>query len=133
MQKMSVGIPVKLLHEGLGHAVTFELKTGDLYRGSLVGAEDNMNCMLESVTVTSRDGKVTQIEQVYIRGSQIRFAVFPDMLRHSPMFKLAQGSRGRGRVLGLGNQRRAMAMRARAGSALLTARRQRERAANEGR
>lgn len=30
-----LGIPVKLLHESLGHIVTVELKTGQLYRGKL--------------------------------------------------------------------------------------------------
>lgn len=31
----SLGVPVKLLHESLGHVVTVELKTGQLYRGKL--------------------------------------------------------------------------------------------------
>jgi small nuclear ribonucleoprotein D3 len=30
-----LGVPVKLLHESLGHTVTVELKTGQLYRGKL--------------------------------------------------------------------------------------------------
>jgi hypothetical protein len=30
-----LGVPVKLLHESLGHIVTVELKTGQLYRGKL--------------------------------------------------------------------------------------------------
>jgi hypothetical protein len=30
-----LGIPVKLLHESLGHIITVELKTGQLYRGKL--------------------------------------------------------------------------------------------------
>ena len=32
---MSIGVPVKLLHESLGHTITVELKTGQLYRGKL--------------------------------------------------------------------------------------------------
>jgi len=122
---MSVGIPVKLLYEGIGHTVTVEIKTGEVYRGHLVAAEDNMNCLLEGVTMTAKDGKVSQLEQGYVRGSQIRLIIFPDMLKHAPMFKLAQGAKGRGRGLGVGGQRRAMAMRARAGTALLSARRAR--------
>ena len=31
----TVGIPVKLLHEALGHTVTIELKGGTTYRGRL--------------------------------------------------------------------------------------------------
>merc|ERR1712124_78209 len=73
--------------EGIGHTVTCELKTGEMYRGHLMNCEDNMNAMLEGVTVTGRDGKVTNLEQVYLRGSQIRYFILPDMLRHAPLFK----------------------------------------------
>ncbi|OEH73804.1 small nuclear protein [Cyclospora cayetanensis] len=66
----SVGIPVKLLHEGLGHTITVETKSGSLYRGILENAEDNMNILVQGVTVTYKDGKVLNLEQVYIRGSQ---------------------------------------------------------------
>jgi hypothetical protein len=31
----TLGVPVKLLHEALGHVITVELKTGQLYRGKL--------------------------------------------------------------------------------------------------
>lgn len=31
----STGVPIKLLHEGEGHAVVVELKNGELYRGHL--------------------------------------------------------------------------------------------------
>ncbi|OLP85887.1 Small nuclear ribonucleoprotein Sm D3 [Symbiodinium microadriaticum] len=91
-----LGIPVKLLHEGIGHTVTCELKTGEMYRGHLMNCEDNMNAMLEGVTVTGRDGKVTNLEQVYLRGSQIRYFILPDMLRHAPMFKKKGRGAGRG-------------------------------------
>ncbi|RVW67460.1 Small nuclear ribonucleoprotein SmD3b [Vitis vinifera] len=40
----SLGIPVKLLHEAAGHVVTVELKSGELYRGSMIECEDNWNC-----------------------------------------------------------------------------------------
>ncbi len=33
------GVPVKLLHEALGHIITVELKTGQLYRGKLAEGE----------------------------------------------------------------------------------------------
>lgn len=50
----SLGIPVKLLHEAAGHIVTVELKSGELYRGSMVECEDNWNCQLESITFTAK-------------------------------------------------------------------------------
>lgn len=31
----NIGVPTKLLHESLGHIITVELKTGQVYRGKL--------------------------------------------------------------------------------------------------
>ncbi|KAM9194203.1 small nuclear ribonucleoprotein Sm D3 isoform 2-T2 [Dugong dugon] len=148
---MSIGVPIKVLHEAEGHIVTCETNTGEVYRGKLIEAEDNMNCQsprwdtgpaedallaassmdsnsasrarMSNITVTYRDGRVAQLEQVYIRGSKIRFLILPDMLKNAPMLKSMknknQGSgagrgkaailkaqvaaRGRGRGMGRGN------------------------------
>jgi small nuclear ribonucleoprotein D3 len=40
-----------------------------------------MNCQLSNVTVTYRDGRQAQLEYIYVRGSKIRFMIFPDMLK----------------------------------------------------
>ncbi|KAB2029833.1 hypothetical protein ERO13_D05G182500v2 [Gossypium hirsutum] len=82
-----LGIPVKLLHEGSGDVVTVELKSGELYRGSMIECEDNWNCQLDNITFTAKDGKVSQHEHVFIRGNKVRFMVIPDMLKNAPMFK----------------------------------------------
>lgn len=50
---------------------------------SLTTAEDNMNVQLKDITVTARDGRVSHLDQVYIRGSHVRFFIVPDMLRYS--------------------------------------------------
>uniref|UniRef100_A0A3B3CSK3 Small nuclear ribonucleoprotein Sm D3 n=1 Tax=Oryzias melastigma TaxID=30732 RepID=A0A3B3CSK3_ORYME len=84
---MSIGVPIKVLHEAEGHIVTCETNTGEVYRGKLIEAEDNMNCQMSNITVTYRDGRVAQLEQVYIRGSKIRFLILPDMLKNAPMLK----------------------------------------------
>ena len=84
---MSIGVPIKLLHEAEGHIVSIELKTGEIYRGNLVASEDNMNCQLENVQVTGRDGRPSALEAVYIRGSKVRFFILPDMLKNAPMFQ----------------------------------------------
>lgn len=106
MANAGLGVPVKLLHESLGHIITVELKTGQLYRGKLaegishstlvhdtrwltfllfIAAEDNLNISLKDITVTGRDGRVSQLDQVYIRGSMVRFFIVPDMLQNAPM------------------------------------------------
>lgn len=99
---MSIGVPIKILHEAEGHVITLESMTGEVYRGKLIEAEDNMNCQLTNCTVTARDGRVSQLEHVYIRGSKIRFLILPDMLKNAPMFKKmtqksSAGAAGRGK------------------------------------
>lgn len=106
---MSVGIPIKLLHEASPHIVTVELRMGDVYRGTLASVEDNMNVQLKRVTMTRRDGKVSNLEHVFIRGSKVRFFILPDILASAPMFKrveaLKEGrpleARGLGRGRGI--------------------------------
>jgi small nuclear ribonucleoprotein D3 len=56
----SAGVPVKLLHEAEGHPITVELRSSEIYRGTLEAAEDTMNCQLRNVVHTARDGRVTK-------------------------------------------------------------------------
>lgn len=108
---MSIGVPIKLIHECEGHVVTLELKSGEMYRGTLVEAEDNMNCELVNISFTvtrtfclappffphdffffffllqGKDGHKSHLERVFIRGSNVRFVIMPDMLANAPMFK----------------------------------------------
>eukprot|EP00793_Prasinoderma_coloniale_P005312 PRCOL_00004720-RA len=104
----SIGVPVKMLHEAEGHVVTCELKSGEAYRGTLIEAEDNWNVQIGTASCThrvsgrageavwasgagrarrARDGRITQLEHVFIRGSKIRWLVIPDMLKNAPLFK----------------------------------------------
>ncbi|OAF65944.1 hypothetical protein A3Q56_06333 [Intoshia linei] len=84
---MSVGIPIKVLHEAQGLTVTVETRINEVYRGKLVGAEDNMNVLMVDVSKTFRDGKVTHVDTIFIRGSKINFIILPGMLKNAPMFK----------------------------------------------
>ena len=109
---MSISVPIKLLHEAENHVVTIELKTNDMFRGYLMEAEDTMNVRLDDVKMTGRDGKVTHLDQLYLRGSQIKFIIVPDMLKNSPMFKkiknqtkaAKQANIAKGKVRGRGMQ-----------------------------
>ena len=79
-----------------------------------------MNCQMSGVTMTARDGRVSKLEQVYLRGSMIRFIILPESLKKAPMFKRLQtqlqksaeaegggrgGGRGRGGGYGRGRGR----------------------------
>ncbi|EKX53313.1 hypothetical protein GUITHDRAFT_84386 [Guillardia theta CCMP2712] len=110
---MSIGVPVKLLHEAESHIITVELKSGELYRGTLQEAEDNMNCNMTNVTMTGRDGSISTLEQVFIRGGLIRFVILPDILKNAPMFKRIDPKQGilRGKGVGIGRSTAARARR----------------------
>lgn len=44
----TIGVPTKLLQESLGHVITVELKTGQVYRGKLFEGEmgrDGRDCL----------------------------------------------------------------------------------------
>ena len=87
-----------ILFQAEGHIITCETITGEVYRGKLIEAEDNMNCQMTGVQVTYRDGRVANLENIYIRGSKIRFLILPHMLKNAPMFK--NMGRGRGAAAG---------------------------------
>jgi small nuclear ribonucleoprotein D3 len=103
---MGEGIPIRLLHEAVPHVVTVETRAGDVYRGTLSSAEDNMNVQLRRATRTHRDGRVTPLEHVFIRGSTVRLFVLPDILANAPMFQRVQalkdGNMAEARGLGRG-------------------------------
>lgn len=101
----SIGVPVKILHEAQGQTISIELKTGELFRGHLIHCEDNMNCQLSNIHYTSRDGRVSELEHAFIRGSKIRFFILPDMLKNAPMFKTMDPKVVKGKGLGIGRGR----------------------------
>ena len=45
--------------------------------------------------MTGKDGKQSKIEYIFIRGSQIRFIVMPEMLKNSPCLKVPEQRRPR--------------------------------------
>jgi small nuclear ribonucleoprotein D3 len=116
---MGEGIPIRLLHEAVPHVVTVETRSGDVFRGTLSSAEDNMNVQLRRVTLTHRDGRVSTLEHIFIRGSSVRFVVMPDILSNAPMFKRVQAVKdgNQSEALGLGRGRGYAANSAPAGGA----------------
>ena len=64
-----------------------KMKNGEIYRGLLLNAEDTMNMTLSDVVKTARNGQVSKIPTVYLRGSSVRFISLPDLLKNAPVFK----------------------------------------------
>ncbi|GKT33034.1 putative multi-domain containing protein [Aduncisulcus paluster] len=93
---MSDSKPIRLLNEAVGKRVDVELVTGEFYVGHLEEIEDNMNCRLTKITARDKDGRVYQMQYIFIRGSMIRFISVPDVLASSPLF-LRVGATGIGR------------------------------------
>jgi len=116
----TVGVPIKLLHEAEKHVVTVELKNGEIYKGLLAEAEDTMNCQmkegdhlstfkgtnrkyinlsliysLSTVIMTARDGRILRLENVFLRGAQIKFIVLPELLKNASILKKIQGMKAK--------------------------------------
>lgn len=89
----NVGVPVKLLFEAEGMKITVEMKNGEIYRGLLLSAEDTMNVSLSDVLRTARNGQISKLSNVYLRGSSIRFVVLPSLLKSAPLFQKVQSQK----------------------------------------
>jgi small nuclear ribonucleoprotein D3 len=49
-----------------------------------------MNVSLSDVIRTARNGQISKLPNVYLRGSSIRFIALPDLLKNAPVFKKVQ-------------------------------------------
>jgi small nuclear ribonucleoprotein D3 len=65
----------------------FQMKNGEIYRGLLLSAEETMNMSLSEVLRTARNGQISKLPSVYLRGSSIRFIALPDILKNAPVFQ----------------------------------------------
>ena len=63
------------------------MKSGEIYRGLLVSAEESMNMSLSDVLRTARNGQITKLTNVYLRGSSVRFIALPELLKNAPVFQ----------------------------------------------
>ena len=74
--------------ECISHLSIFvQMKNGEIYRGLLLSAEDTMNMSLSEVLRTARNGQITKLPNVYLRGSSIRFIALPEILKNAPVFQ----------------------------------------------
>lgn len=75
---------MKVLFDALHLDVSIEVATGEVYHGTVEELQNNMNVLLKNATKTTRGGKETKMDSVFVRGSNIVFFQLPDALQTSP-------------------------------------------------
>lgn len=94
---MNLGVPLKLLQEFLNRKITVEASCGEVYKGVLVDAEENMSLSLKDVSATLIDGRAQEMKAIYIKGSRIRLINLPETANDSiPNLTRPSFQRGRG-------------------------------------
>ncbi|KAH9411776.1 hypothetical protein HK407_03g05260 [Ordospora pajunii] len=80
---MVVSVPLRLLYESQGFAVSIETDSGCMYQGLLKEIDDCMNAELVDVSVLSKEG-LERKKEVFIRGSAIVLFALPPALKFAP-------------------------------------------------
>lgn len=91
------GVPEKLLREFVKKSVTVDTSTGELFVGTLVDVEENMNMSLANVKATFPSGVTTEMKSVYIKGSKVRYIGLPPEAKDSVRYLANQAAKSRGR------------------------------------
>jgi small nuclear ribonucleoprotein D3 len=82
---MCITSPVKFLYEAKPFIITIETKNEMKFRGKLVFLENNMNCFLENSMIQEKNGKIRNSRKIFIRGSEIKLVVLPEILKNLPL------------------------------------------------
>lgn len=75
---------LEVLKESRPFLICVETKGNVTFRGNLTFIEDNMNCILENVISIGSSGKISKFKSIFLRGSNIRIFILPDILRDTP-------------------------------------------------
>lgn len=87
--------------------VTIELKNGTIVSGTIVGVDISMNTHLKTVKMTLKGKNPVSLEQISLRGNNIRYFILPENLnldnllqdttiKPKPQKEISKGTRGRG-------------------------------------
>jgi small nuclear ribonucleoprotein D3 len=93
-KKRAVSIPLLVLRECKGETVTVELSNGETYEGQVGSAESTMSLYLTQVTKRAQDGRISRLQQVYIRGNQVVLVRLPSILHNFPLLQRIEENAG---------------------------------------
>ncbi|WPH04354.1 Small nuclear ribonucleoprotein Sm D1 [Acrodontium crateriforme] len=71
---------VRFLMKCTNETVTIELKTGTIINGTIASVSPQMNTNLRTAKMTPKGGSQISLDQISIRGSEIRYFILPDSL-----------------------------------------------------
>lgn len=69
-----------LLKDSKPFLISIETKGKKIFRGNLTFIEENMNCILENAILIDQNGKLSKFKSVFLRGSNIKIFIIPDVL-----------------------------------------------------
>ncbi|CAK4022625.1 Small nuclear ribonucleo Sm D1 [Lecanosticta acicola] len=70
----------RFLMKCTNETVTIELKTGTIVQGTITSVSPQMNTNLKNAKMTPKNGTQIALDQISIRGSEIRYYILPDSL-----------------------------------------------------
>ena len=73
-----------LLKDSKPFLISIETKGKKIFRGNLTFIEENMNCILENAVLIDQNGKLSKFKSVFLRGSNIKIFIIPDVLKNIP-------------------------------------------------
>jgi small nuclear ribonucleoprotein D1 len=76
---------VKFLQQLTDVTVEVELKNGSIVTGQVTTVDQNMNTHLANVKVVTKGKKPVSMEQLSVRGANIRYIVLPSELNYDRM------------------------------------------------
>ncbi|KAK1073979.1 Sm snRNP core protein Smd1 [Friedmanniomyces endolithicus] len=71
---------VRFLMKCTNETVTIELKTGAIIHGTIASVSPQMNTNLRAAKMTPKGGSQISLDQISVRGSEIRYFILPDSL-----------------------------------------------------
>eukprot|EP00884_Botryococcus_braunii_P005267 jgi/Botrbrau1/14741/Bobra.0108s0084.1 len=109
---------VRFLMKLSGETVELELKNGTVVKGTITGVDMAMNTHLKNVKMVQKGKPAQQLEQLSLRGNNVRYFLLPDSLNLDTLLvdldqpktrpkrpERPAGAAGRGRARGRGRGR----------------------------